>query len=263
MQQGGDLGRAKYCWEKAATGHLAQKSPWHAAKALELAGEAARDARQWDDVKDCFERASQYYLEEGRPATAAEAYVKAAKALETVDPAAASAFYSQAIDWVEDSGKDAIAGDTYRQAIAHLVRSENWPDAVSMLLRFATSCHRCNARSSQCKAYLSAVVVWFWAGNASEAWNTYQDALAVSEFASSDEAFAAEALVEGYRSGDVEAVKEAVKGHRCMVYLDACIVKLVKNLPGAKGVELMGGMSAVLGGDGVVGNGLDEEEDLT
>ncbi len=61
-----------------------------------------------------------------------------------------------------------------RQAVAQLVRSEKWADAVSMLLRFAASCDASGARNSQCKAYLGAVVVWLHAGKANDAWVTYQ-----------------------------------------------------------------------------------------
>lgn len=61
-----------------------------------------------------------------------------------------------------------------RQAIAQLVRTEKWADAVSMLLRFAASCDGAGARNSQCKAYLGAVVVWLYAGKAHDAWVTYQ-----------------------------------------------------------------------------------------
>ena len=43
-----------------------------------------------------------------------------------------------------------------------------------MLMRFALACDASHATSSQCKAYLGAVVVALYAGNATEAWATYQ-----------------------------------------------------------------------------------------
>ena len=208
-------------------------------------------------------------------------------------PQASSQMYLKAVEWLEDGGKDALAGDVFRcvqrsaaqrsagrtaqgregkgkgippgpacrrppcaaapppppspppahaarrQAVAQLVRSEQWGDAVGMLLRFAASCEGAGARNSQCKAYLGAVVVWLYAGKAKDAWVTYQvgargglrlprdtraaggrraglrtaglaastacpcthrqDALGVDAFTSSDEAFAAEALLDAYR----------------------------------------------------------------
>lgn len=62
----------------------------------------------------------------------------------------------------------------YRQAISHLIRAKKWGDAVNMLMRFAASCDTAGARSSQCKAYLGAVVVWLYAEDAKQAWLTYQ-----------------------------------------------------------------------------------------
>jgi len=144
--------------------------------------------------------------------------------------------YRRAVEWLEDAGKDALAGDVFRcavlegrawdgmgrsggqhacrstaaslygtnlppfycvaaqttglnlhrrrwlplpappcrQAVAQLLRAENWSEAVSMLLRFAASCDASGARNSQCKAYLGAVVVWLYAGKANDAWLTYQ-----------------------------------------------------------------------------------------
>lgn len=43
-----------------------------------------------------------------------------------------------------------------------------------MLLKFAVSCEAQHMTSSQCKAYLGAVVVLLYAGNAAEAQATYQ-----------------------------------------------------------------------------------------
>ena len=43
-----------------------------------------------------------------------------------------------------------------------------------MLLKFAVSCEAQHMTSSQCKAYLGAVVVLLYAGNAVEAQATYQ-----------------------------------------------------------------------------------------
>lgn len=47
-------------------------------------------------------------------------------------------------------------------------------EAVGLLLRFALACHSLQLRSSQCKAYLGALVVWLFAGDAAQAWAVYQ-----------------------------------------------------------------------------------------
>ncbi len=51
-----------------------------------------------------------------------------------------------------------------------LVKQQKWPDTVSMCLRFGEACDKVNARSSQAKAYLGAMVVWLYAQDPKEAW---------------------------------------------------------------------------------------------
>ena len=55
-----------------------------------------------------------------------------------------------------------------------LIRGQKFSEASSMLLKFAVSCEAQHMTSSQCKAYLGAVVVLLYAGNAAEAQATYQ-----------------------------------------------------------------------------------------
>lgn len=54
------------------------------------------------------------------------------------------------------------------------IKNQRYVDAMNMLMRFAQACDASHATSSQCKAYLGAVVVGLYAGNAAEAWATYQ-----------------------------------------------------------------------------------------
>lgn len=54
------------------------------------------------------------------------------------------------------------------------IKSGRYTDAANMLMRFALACDAAHAASSQCKAYLGAVVVNLYSGNATEAWASYQ-----------------------------------------------------------------------------------------
>lgn len=60
-----------------------------------------------------------------------------------------------------------------------VIRNQRYSDAVSLLLRYAEACDASNAKSSQCRAYLGAVVVQLYAENASEAWQVYQVGVAM------------------------------------------------------------------------------------
>lgn len=87
---------------------------------------------------------------------------------------ASSQLYMDCVDVLEEDEKGATAGDLYRQAIGGEVRMGMHAEAVSLLLRFAVACQGLQLRSSQCKAYLGAIVVWLFAQDAAQAWAVYQ-----------------------------------------------------------------------------------------
>ena len=107
-----------------------------------------------------------------------------------------------------------------RAAIAHAVRACKWDDAVRLLARFAGFSEKMEARNSEAKAHLSAIVVRLHAAQAGEAWAAYQAALGSAAFAAADEALAAEELLAGYRAGSAEAVAAAVQAHATFMHLD-------------------------------------------
>jgi len=233
-QQSGDIDSAKVCWEKAATGHRAQQSSWHAAKVLERAAELARETEQYAELESLYIRCTEMYLEEGRPETAAEAAARAGSYLSEVNPDAASQMYAKAIEWLEDSGKDGTSSDTYRQSISYAVVNEKWSEAVRMSLKLAASACANRAYATMSKAYLGAVVILLYAECGEEAWKTYQDALGVNEFISSDQAFAADALISAFHAADNGiggcVIDEVIRGNSCFRFLDTCIGRLAKKL---------------------------------
>lgn len=259
LQQSGDIERAKECWIKASTGHKAQRSPWHAAKALEKAADLSRESKDCSEIEDLYSQCADLYLEEGRPQAAAEAITRAAGALSETNPTVATRLFSQAIEWLEECGKDGTNPDVYRQAIAHAVRNALWNDAASFLLRFAVSSYSAGAMASMSKSYLGAVLVWLYAENGKNAWDTYQDALGVNEFASSDQAFAAEDLITAYRTQSLEAIQSALTSHSCFKHLDNCLAKLTRMLDTTDIKKASQG----LGGSVLNQNNDDNEEDLT
>ena len=79
--------RAQTSYERAATGHQRQGSPWQSAKALEKAAEMAKQGkRSGPDVEALYRDSARAYVEAGRPHAAAEALSKAAQHLEGIDP---------------------------------------------------------------------------------------------------------------------------------------------------------------------------------
>ena len=98
---------------------------------------------------------------------------------------------------------------------------------------------------------------------------TYQDVLAIPAFASSDEAFSAEALLSAYASGKgAERVRAVASVNGALKHLDAHVARLAVKLPSSgSDVAAMGRQLAALmgngGGAGGGGEEDEEDEDLT
>eukprot|EP00891_Asterochloris_glomerata_P009374 jgi/Astpho2/9374/Aster-01643 len=251
-----NFSRARQAAEKAATGHERQGSSWQAAKQLERAGDFANQIADGAGVKELYMRAGELYMEASRAPAAAQALSKGAKILEEKDPQAAYSMYTEAVQMLEAGGPDGVSGDVYRQAIGCLIRGQKFSEASSMLLKFAVSCEAQHMTSSQCKAYLGAVVVLLYAGNAAEAQATYQDALAVESFTSSKEAFAADDLMEAFRSGDAAQVQKVVADNFLFRELDNQVARLAKKLPNGD----LQALASALGGEAPPAPAISKEE---
>lgn len=263
FHQAGAHDRAAECWISAAQGHKAQDSMWHAAKSLEKAAELGKDPTQ---MYTLYVDSAELYVEAGRPQTAAEAASRGACKLSETNPAKASKLHAKAIKWLEESEKDGQFPDIYRQAALHAVRSQQWSDAIKIELGLALSAYTARAYSTSCKAYLAAIIVALYSEDGKTAWLTYQDALDVPEFASSDQAFAAQDLFQAFASADKKTIDAFVTKNACIGFLDNCIVRLARKLSTtdvrktAKALpESLGGNVIVTGGPGIS----DGEEDLT
>lgn len=230
MQQTGDIVSARECWERASQGHKAQNSLWHAASALEKAADLSKEAKDYPEMEALYMSCAEMYIEEGRPQNAAQAVSRGATALSETSPDAATLLHSKAIQWIEESEKDNMFPEIYRQALLHAVKSKRWEDAVKIELRYAVSSYSSRGYSTMCKSYLSAIIVSLYSGNGVMAWETYQDALGVPEFSQSDQAFAAQDLIFAYNAKTKDSLKSAISRHSCFTFLDNCIVRLVKTL---------------------------------
>ena len=78
--------KAREAYEMAAKCAQRQDSPWHAAKHLEKAAEAAKETSDWTLVVEYYKNASLAYREAGRAQSAADALSKGARLIEDKDP---------------------------------------------------------------------------------------------------------------------------------------------------------------------------------
>ncbi|KAG4143867.1 hypothetical protein ERO13_D06G219300v2 [Gossypium hirsutum] len=202
-----DYEKAKLAFEKASKGQEMLASPWDAAKHMESAAALAKELRNWTEVIDFYRRASELYMQCDRPQPASDSLAKAARALEDALPDDAVQLYTDACVILEDDGKEQMAFDLYRAAASVYVKLEKFTDAATFLLRLGLAADKCNARNSQCKAYLSAIIVYLYAHDLKQAEKCYNDCSQIDAFLRSDQNRCASKLLSAYTEGDVEEIK--------------------------------------------------------
>ncbi|KAK8494808.1 hypothetical protein V6N13_062518 [Hibiscus sabdariffa] len=234
-----DYENAKLAFEKASKGQEMLSSPWDAAKHMESAAALAKELRNWTEVIDFYRRASELYMQCDRPQPASDSLAKAARALEDALPDDAVQLYTDACVILEDDGKEQMAFDLYRAAASIYVKLEKYTDAATFLLRLGLAADKCNARNSQCKAYLSAIIVYLYAHDLQQAEKCYNDCSQIDAFLSSDQSRCASKLLSAYREGDVEEIKR-VAHSSTISNLDNVIIKLARKLPTGDVAEIKG-----------------------
>lgn len=222
--------KAKDAFEKASKGQEMLSSPWDAAKHMESAAALAKEVSNWNQVSDFYRRASELYTECGRAQPASDALAKGARALEDASPEEAVRLYTDACTVLEDDGKEQMAFDLYRAAATVYIKLEKYADAATFLLRLALAADKCNATHSQCKAYLSAIIVYLYAHDFQQAEKCYNDCSQVEAFLNSDQNRAATKLISAYTDGDVEEIKRGAQSS-IVSNLDNTIIKLARKLP--------------------------------
>ncbi|KAK9086114.1 hypothetical protein Sjap_026525 [Stephania japonica] len=225
-----DNAKAKLAFEKASKGQEMLSSPWDAAKHMESAGAAAKELGSWIEVADFYRRASELYNECGRAQPASDALARGARALEDASPDEAIKFYTDSCAILEEDGKEQMAFDLYRAATNIYLKLERYTDAATFLLRWGLAADHCNAINSQCKAYLSAIIVYLYAHDLQQAEKCYNDCSQIDVFLNSDQNRCASKLLSAYAEGNVEEIK-SVSQSSTISNLDHMIIKIARKLP--------------------------------
>ncbi|XP_043690175.1 gamma-soluble NSF attachment protein [Telopea speciosissima] len=225
-----DYEKAKIAFEKASKGQEMLSSPWDAAKNMESAASMAKELGSWNEVADFFRTASKLYIECGRSQPAADALAKGARLLEDASSDEAIQMYTDACLILEEDGKEQMAFDLYRAATSVYIKLERYTDAATFLLRWGLAADKCNAVHSQCKAYLSAIIVYLYADDFKQAQKCYNDCSQIEAFLGSDQNRGATKLLSAYEEGDVEEIKR-VSHSSTISNLDHMIIRLARKLP--------------------------------
>ncbi|KAM7264701.1 hypothetical protein ACFE04_002384 [Oxalis oulophora] len=234
-----NIEKAKEAFEMASKGQEMLSSlyyyhnnnrPWDAAKHMETAAALAKDLAKWNEVADFYRRASELYVQCGRPQPASDALAKGARALEDAVPEDAIQLYTDACVILEDDGKEQMAFDLYRAATNVYIKLEKYTDAAAFMLRLGLAADKCSATHSQCKAYLGAVVIYLYAHDLNQAQKCYNDCSMIDAFASSDQSRCASRLISAYSDGDIEEIKKVAQSST-ISNLDHMIIRLARKLP--------------------------------
>uniref|UniRef100_A0A0E0PE50 Gamma-soluble NSF attachment protein n=1 Tax=Oryza rufipogon TaxID=4529 RepID=A0A0E0PE50_ORYRU len=204
--------------------------PWDAAKHMESAGALAKELGRWNEVSDFYRRASEFYRECGRAQPASDALAKGASFLEDNTPDEAIKMYDEACSILEEDGKEQMAFDLYRAAASLYVKLEKYSDAAATFLRLGSAADKCNAINSQCKGYLSAIIIYLYAHDFQQAQKCYNDCSEVQAFLNSDQNRCAMKLLSAYEEGDAEGIKQAAQSS-AIKHLDHVVIRLAKKLP--------------------------------
>ncbi|KAF3450175.1 hypothetical protein FNV43_RR06255 [Rhamnella rubrinervis] len=222
--------KAKEAFEKASKGQEMISSPWDAAKHMESAAALAKELGKWNEVADFYRRASELYVVCGRSQPASDALAKGARALEDAAPDEAIQLYTDACAILEEDGREQMAFDLYRAATTAYVKLEKYTDAAAFLLRLGLAADKCNATNSQCKAYLSAIIVYLYAHDFKQAEKCYNDCSQIDAFLRSDHCHFASKLLSAYTEGDIEEIKRLAQSST-ISNLDHTIIRLARKLP--------------------------------
>jgi len=225
-----DYEKAKVAFEKASKGQEMIASPWDAAKHMESAAGLAKELSNFIEVADFYRRASELYIVCGRPQPASDALAKGARALEDAAPDEAIQLYTEACSILEEDGKEQMAFDLYRAVTSVYIKLEKYTDAATFLLRWGLAADKCNATNSQCKAYLSSIIVYLYAHDFKQAEKCYNDCSQIDAFLRSDQGRCASRLLSAYSEGDIEEIKRLAQSST-VSNLDHVIIRLARKLP--------------------------------
>jgi LmbE family N-acetylglucosaminyl deacetylase len=107
-----------------------------------------------------------------------------------------------------------------------LVEISRYEDAATVFLRWGQAADKCKAVQSQCKAYLSAIIVYLFADNFNLADASYNDCSQMDSFFKSDQNHCAVQLLSAYREGRPDEIKHVVSTSSVIPHLDHMVTLL-------------------------------------
>lgn len=231
---------------KCAEAHEQSNSKFMAAKHLETAALLAKDnLKLYEQTCQLYEKSSKLHEEDNRVDAAADALIKAARAIESENTERGSKLvevacdlYENAIELTEVQVLQSL--DTYKAAVQYLNRAKQYARAASLLSRQASVHARVDQPHNVARCELSSIILLLKANKFVAAEDGCNAAQARGDgFGGNDEAFAAVELLDAYARQSAEAIAACV-AQPVFTYLDNHVTLIARGAIFCLLMSLMG-----------------------
>ncbi|CAG8689495.1 32900_t:CDS:2 [Racocetra persica] len=226
--------QAIQAYQKASDALFKSDSLFMAAKTTESAATiAALHLKQPERAAEMYKKASDLYLANMSPDRAGEMLEKGARALEPVNVDSAIELYMAACSLFESEDRGRFAIDTFRKAVAVMIKHKRYEAAVDILHRLNAIYQSISNQQGLNKTCLSIIITLLAAEDEVEAKKQFQ-LFCLHAFVQSEESAIASALLDAFEQGDQDLLTQTVR-KQTVIFLDNEIAKLARGLqvPGA------------------------------
>mmetsp|Transcript_21211 Transcript_21211/g.49796 ORF Transcript_21211/g.49796 Transcript_21211/m.49796 type:complete len:317 (+) Transcript_21211:22-972(+) len=225
-----EMDKACYAYEKAADAHYKNNIMGFAARALENVASIKRDQKQYEASADFYKKCSDIFVLNESYDKGSECLVKAAKIMCDIRIDLGIQLYKDALSIYEVNDRHAMMGDTWRQALAAMLKAEMWTEALELLERLLPTFVKLEQMPYHHRACLSILILKLQMNDYPAADKLFMDFCASDTgFAFSDEGKAAEGLLQAFDKGEVEEVEKMTKGQP-FTFLENMMGRVAKGL---------------------------------
>ncbi|RIB12104.1 hypothetical protein C2G38_2249716 [Gigaspora rosea] len=221
--------QAIQAYQKASDALFKSDLLFMSAKSMESAATiASLQLKQPERAAEMYKKASDLYLTHMSPDRAGEMLEKGARALEPVNVDNAIEMYVSACSLFESEERGKFAIDTFRKAVAVMIKNKRYEAAVDILHRLNAVYQGIPNQQGINKTCLSIIITLLAAEDEVEAKKQFQ-LFCLHAFVQSEESAIACALLDAFEQGDQELVSQIVR-KQTVTFLDNEIAKLARGL---------------------------------
>lgn len=226
--------RACELYLKTADCHYKNGSRFHAGKAYEEAGMVCKELKKFDEFAGHFDHASNLYLEDGTPDTAALCLLRGGKILESIEPSWALELFTKAaaIYENENDGRLRAAAEVTGRISRLLTKMNKYDEAIASINKEKNLYSRVEGGDHGASGRLvcAQVLLCLQIGDQVRAESMISDGTAnISGFAASEEYHILQELIGAFEDRNQEKARLILK-MPLFKYMDAVYARLTRTL---------------------------------